>query len=261
MKRVMTALLAIVGIYLVYAAFLTLIHPRLIYPFFPEPTRLPDFRPVELTAADGEEVTLQIAEGDGQTVVFFMGNAGALTYFAESLALHRSAGRRVVALEYRGGAGRPGRPSEKALKSDALLAVDHALQFGDPVVLHGYSLGTGLAVHAAARREVDAVILEAPFSSMCRLMTRASFLPACVMPFVQRWNSVQDAPRLDAPVLILHGARDRLIPSGESVALDAALPNSKRLVIEGADHFDVGLTFSSRRAIEDFIGSLLRERK
>ncbi|MBT8424208.1 MAG: hypothetical protein HKP29_14975 [Silicimonas sp.] len=253
MKRVVSgALILLVG-YLAWAALMTWAHPRLIYPFFPDPVDLPGFREVGVAMPDGTEIALQVSEGEGPTILYFMGNAGALQLFADSLAAHQGQGRRVVALEYRGGGGRPGTPSEAALKRDALAAADHALSYGDPVVIHAYSLGSGLAVHVAARRTVAGLILEAPFSRLCALMARAAFLPACIMPLVQRWDTLGDAPDVSAPVLILHGANDRLIPPANSVALDAALGRSRRVVVEGADHLDIGLNGRTWREIVDFM--------
>lgn len=253
MKGVLATVFLVLAGYLAWAALMTWAHPRLIYPFFAEPFDTPGFREIRQTMPDGTEIALRVSDGEGPTILYFMGNAGALQLFASSLNVHRAQGRRVVALEYRGGGGRPGTPSEVLLKADALVAADRALSYGDPVVIHAYSLGTGLAVHVAARRPVAGLILEAPFSRLCELMARAAFLPACVMPLVQRWNSLADAPDVTAPVLILHGANDRLIPPGRSVALDAALDRSRRVVIEGADHLDIGLNGQTWREIRDFL--------
>lgn len=252
----MTLAALILAAYAAWGGLMIWAHPSLIYPFFPDETDLPGFRPTTLTASDGTEIAVQVSAGQGPTILYFMGNAGALQAFAGPLAQYQSRGHRIVALEYRGGAGRPGRASEAALKSDALVAAGHAASHGDPLVLHGYSLGTGLALHVAAEHPVAGVILEAPFSRLCTLMTRAALLPACVMPLVQKWNTLAVAPSVTAPVLILHGADDRLIPPKASVALDEALPRSRRLIIEGADHLDIALRAETWHEIDGFLGGL-----
>lgn len=252
----MTFAALIIGAYVLWAGLMIWAHPSLIYPFFPDRTDLPGFRQETLTADDGTEIAVQVSEGQGPTILYFMGNAGALQAFGGPLAQYRARGHRIVALEYRGGAGRPGRASETVLKSDALAAASHAASHGDPVVLHGYSLGTGLALHVASERAVAGVILEAPYSRLCTLMARAALLPACAMPMVQKWNSLAIAPSVTAPVLILHGENDRLIPPQSSVALDNALPRSRRLIIEGADHLDIGLRPDTWREIDGFLTDL-----
>lgn len=256
MRRVLAGASILLALYLVWAALMVWAHPRLIYPFFQDRTDLPGFRQVTEVMPDGTEIAWQVSDGVGPTILYFMGNAGALNAFGPSLARHQSAGRRVVALEYRGGAGRPGVPSEAALKADALRAADHALAYGDPVVVHGYSLGTGLAIHVAARRKVAGAVLEAPYSRLCALMARAAYLPACHMPFVQRWDTLADARDVVAPVLMLHGAEDRLIPPAQADALDAALAASRRVIVDGADHQTIGLAGESWREIEAHLADL-----
>lgn len=256
MRRVLTFAFILLALYLVWAVCLIWAHPRLIYPFFADRTDLQGFEQVAEVMPDGTEVALQVSDGEGPTILYFMGNAGALNAFGPSLVRHQAAGRRIVALEYRGGAGRPGKPSEQVLKADALFAADHALAYGDPVVAHGYSLGTGLAVHVAARREVLGAILEAPYSRLCALMSRAAYLPACFMPFVQRWDTLADAGDVSAPVLMLHGGKDRLIPSEWGDALGAALSASRRVIVEGADHQTIGLAAETWREIEGFFAEL-----
>ena len=235
MKR---GLLLIAGLYALYAVVMVAMHPGFIYPFLQNDKVLQGFERVELTAEDGTKVSVQEAERDGPIVLYFMGNGGAVSAFGQPLRTHLLAGRHVIALEYRGGGGRSGSPSEAALKSDAMLAADWALGRGKRVVVHGYSLGSGLAVHVAKHRNVAAMILEAPYDRLCSLMTRTALLPACLLPGVQKWDTLADASHVTAPVLILHGQSDRIIPPERSIALAQTLPTVERQVLDGAAHFD-----------------------
>ena len=101
-------------------------------------------------------------------------------------------------------------------------------------------MGTGLAQYVAAERDVAAVILDAPYVKMCELMTRQSYLPACYMPFVQKWNSAALVPRLSAPVLVQHGTADQLIPVQHGKRLSdlmkAAGLDVTLHMVEGASH-------------------------
>lgn len=201
------------GTYLLYATIMVLAHPRFIYPFGPDAFDAAEFRQEVVTERD---VALAIHEGTtDEAVLFFMGNGGALAYFTYTLNAHVAAERHLYAVEYPGGGGIPGTPSEVGLKADALAAYDWiAARHDGPIVVHGYSMGTGLAQYVAARREVSAIILDAPFVKMCTLMTRASWLPACWLPFVQKWNSAALIPEISAPVLIQHGQDDQMIAPG-----------------------------------------------
>ncbi|WP_123640540.1 alpha/beta hydrolase [Histidinibacterium lentulum] len=253
----------LLGLYLLYALAASLMVPAAIYPFFPDPGRIDGFESVRVEREDGSALELLVTEGPegAPAVLYFMGNAGSLAAFAPILARHRAAGRSVVAMTYRGGGGTEGRPSEAGLKADALTAHDAVaaiLPGHGPLVVEGYSLGTGLALHVAARREVDGVILAAPYGRLCRLMTRRSGVPACLVPWIDRWRSDRDASELTVPVLMLHGDEDVLIPPGEGLRLAATLPEGvgrfERLA--GVGHNDLTAARDYWPTVEGFIAGL-----
>lgn len=239
-------LLTLVAAYLVYAGVMVWLHPRFIYPFQPDDVVLDGFERVQLAGADGTPIYVQERKGSGPVVLYYMGNAGALTLFETAFAPHIAADRHIIALEYRGGAGRPGVQSESVLKSDALIAADYALAFGRPTVAHGYSLGTGLATHVAAARPLAGVVLVAPYDRLCKLLSARSYLPACILPFVQTWRSIDAAREVTAPIYVLHGTEDTLIAPHYSEAF-SALPTATRRLIDGAGHADIG-SFASYQA-------------
>jgi fermentation-respiration switch protein FrsA (DUF1100 family) len=215
-------LLMLGGIYLAYAVLMVLVHPQFLYPFGADPFDNPEFRQERVSDRD---VAMASVQGDDPlAVLYFMGNGGALAYFTNTLDAHQDAGRTLAAMEYPGGGGIAGTPSEVGLKADALAAYDWlAAQHDGPIVVHGFSMGTGLAIHVGASRSVDAIVLDAPYAKMCALMTKASWLPACLMPGVQKWNSAADVPALTAPVLIQHGTADQLIPISNGQRLAAIM--------------------------------------
>lgn len=243
--------------YAAYAAVMIAMHPRLIYPFQPDDRVLDGFTRVRLSGSDDIPVFVQERRGSGPMVLYFMGNAGAVPFFEGAFAGHIAADRHVIALEYRGGGGRPGTPAERLLKADALVAAEYAAGFGKPLIVQGFSLGAALAIHVASRHEVAKVVLTSPFDSLCRLMAARSWLPACVLPFVQRWRVLDAAGEIAAPVLVLHGAEDRLIPPRYSAGFaDFALV--ERVLIKGAGHNDIGGYPDYKAAITRFLEPLDR---
>lgn len=242
--------------YGIYAITMIVLHPRFIYPFQPDDRVLPGFERVELTGSDGAPVFIQERHGSGPVVLYFMGNAGALPMFEVAFETHVKADRQIIALEYRGGGGRPGQPSEAIMKSDALTAADYALNTQKPIIVQGFSLGTGLATYVAANRAVDRVILTAPYERLCKLMAARSWLPACLLPFVQKWHSFDEAGLSAAPILVLHGSRDTLIPNQFSEAF-ATLPGAQRIVISGAGHNDLTSFPEYHASLDAFVEPLV----
>ena len=234
----MKTLFGLLALYAAYAAVMVWLHPRFIYPFQSDETVLPGFSRVEVgVAEDGIRLSVQERRADGPIVLYFMGNAGALPLFESAFDRHIAAGRHVIAMEYRGGGGRPGQPSERQLKADAIQVAQYALDQDKTIVIQGYSLGTGLALHVAARRDFAGVILTAPYDRICRLMASASYLPACWLP-VQRWSSIDDIGSVSAPILVLHGSEDSIIPPRYSKAFETTA--KRRVIIPGAAHSDIG---------------------
>ncbi|MBD3662977.1 alpha/beta hydrolase [Sulfitobacter aestuariivivens] len=257
------AIIALICAALLYAGLMIWLHPRILYPFRSDRFSAPEFEARLVQVQGAEPIEIQLSEGrkGAPVVLYFMGNVGSLVYFEPMLAHHVSRDRTVVGMTFRGAGGVPGQSSERTLKRDALAVADHvrALYPDAPLVVQGYSLGTGLAVHVAARRAVDGVILSAPFDALCRLMAKRSGLPACLLP-VQRWRTDRDAPMVRAPVLVQHGTGDRVIPFVSGMRLvghfeDAGVPLTFG-ALQGARHGDMMSFPEHQTRIDNFIFGL-----
>lgn len=209
--------------------------------YFPDTRRtpptaagLPQAEEVVLTSSDGEKLIAWVVapHGDKPVVLYFHGNGGALNLRAARLAWLVADGTGLVALSYRGYGGSTGRPDESGLMLDAAVAYEFAAARYAParIVLWGKSLGTAVAVALAAEHQVGGLILEAPFTS-------AADVGAAFVPFVPvRWL-IKDAFRSDrciarvkAPILVLHGERDRVVPIRFGERLFALANEPKRFV-------------------------------
>ena len=174
---------------------------------------------VALATPDGETLVLWFspARGDRPTILFLHGNAGEIADRTDRFAFYQARGYGVAFLSWRGYGGSTGAPSEAGLLTDAKAAYDHLRARGIPpdrIVLIGESLGTGHAVITAASNPVAAVVLEAPYSAAVDIARRAyPWLPVGLL-MKDQYRSRDHIAAINAPLLILHGARDRVIPQG-----------------------------------------------
>jgi len=246
-----TLLLVGASIYLALVAVMYLAQRSLMY--FPETVRtapaqagLPEAEEIVLDTADGERlIAWHIAPRGNQAIVlYFHGNGGALRYRVDRYRALTQDGTGLVALSYRGYGGSSGRPSEDGLIEDARAAYAFAAARYPAArfVLWGESLGGALAIAVAVEKPVTRLVLEAPFLS-------AAAIAGSAYPFMPvRWL-MKDQFRSDlrirnvtAPVLIVHGERDDVVPIESGERLYALVTAPKRFLrIAGAGHEDLGM--------------------
>lgn len=182
--------------------------------------------------------------------------APALIYFggnAEDVAgnvatLGAALPQRVVYLvNYRGYGGSGGTPTERGLcaDSEAVFDVVRRRHPAGAIAVMGRSLGSGVAVHLAAARDVERLVLVTPFDSMVAV-AREHFrwLPVALL-VRDRYASADTirSGRVRAPALIVIAGDDEVIPARRGAALAAAFPAQqlRTLRIEAATHNGIDL--------------------
>jgi len=250
MESLVKIAIAVVLIYVVLVAGCTIIQRSLMY--FPSgdlPTPAdagaPAFEVVTLATDDGLELTSWYAPpAPGRAViVYFQGNGGHIAHRLFKVRAFLDAGYGVLLVGYRGYGGNPGSPSEEGLFADGRAALAFLADRDiapEATVLLGESLGTGVAVYLASRQPVAAVILEAPFTSAAAVGQRAyPFLPVNQLIY-DRFDSESRIGQVTAPVLIVHGRRDGVIPVDFGEALFAAANEPKEAhFLTNAGHNDM----------------------
>ena len=182
----------------------------------PAQAGLPQADETTLTTSDGQRIVAwHVAPHSGKPViVYFHGNGGSLRDRAERFRKLIKAGLGLVAIDYRGYGGSSGSPSERGLIADgeAAYAFAAARYPARQLALWGESLGAGVAVALAAAKPVGRVILEAPFTSAAAVAARHYwFLPVGLL-MKDQFRSDERIGKVTAPVLILHGMQDQVIP-------------------------------------------------
>lgn len=225
--------------------------------------------PAEVGLGDMREVAIETADGlrlvawhrpptqeGAPTVVLFHGNAGNIAGRAFKARLFLDAGYGLLLVEYRGFGGNPGAPDEAGLYEDGRAALDFLSGegvAGASLVLYGESLGSGVAVQMASEREVGALVLEAPFTSADDVGAAAyPFLPVRLL-IKDHFASVEKIGAVAAPLLIVHGERDRTVPVALGKRLLAAANEPKEgLFIPQANHMTL-YDYGAGAAVLDFL--------
>ena len=216
--RSAVTLLVLVGLtYLGLCAFMFATQRSQIY--FPTPaTTHPHARVLQLPS-DGEQVKVWNVPRPGSlALIYFGGNAedtaGNIDDFSLAFPDHS-----LYIANYRGYGGSTGRPSERALLADALALHDHVRDRHEDVVVMGRSLGSGVAVHVASERPVDALVLVTPYDSLVNVArAHFPFLPVGLL-MRDRYDSAAWAARVTEPVFVVIAADDQIIPRARSDAL------------------------------------------
>lgn len=213
---------------------------RLMY--FPDRTRTP---PTSVGLSNVEEVTITAPDGariinwwgkakpGKPTLLYFHGNGGALVERTPRFERFMAEGWGVFMMSYRGYGGSDGSPTEADNIADAIRAYDYLAGQGlrpADIVLYGESLGTGVAAQVAAQKRAAGLVLEAPYTSTVAVgALQYPYLPVAAGMF-DRYETDRIIAAIDMPLLVLHGARDGVIPVGMGRKLIELAKEPKRIV-------------------------------
>jgi fermentation-respiration switch protein FrsA (DUF1100 family) len=152
--------------------------------------------------------------------VFFHGNAETIDDSIGHAEMYNRLGWAVLLPEYRGYGRSGGRPGQGAMVRDAVAFLDMVRARADidnsRIVLHGRSIGGGVACAVAAERTPAGLILESTFTSLASFCWKFGVPPVlCSNPY--RNDAVVRG--LEAPVLVMHGTMDDIVPVAHGRAL------------------------------------------
>jgi fermentation-respiration switch protein FrsA (DUF1100 family) len=208
----------------------------------PEAVGLPEASERVLKTADGEQLVTWYAKAKPEmpTILYFHGNAGNLSDRRDRMRNFIDHGLGVLMMAYRGYSGSTGDPTEANNITDAKSAYDVLLGDGlnpGDIFIYGESLGAAVAVALAAKRQVRAVILDSPFTSLVK-RARLSYpwLPVGLL-LKDRYMSDIIVKSVHVPLLVVHGEADEVTPVSMGRALFAnANPPKELITLPGAGH-------------------------
>jgi fermentation-respiration switch protein FrsA (DUF1100 family) len=264
--------LSLAGLFLVaYAAataYLYVYQDELLFPDRPTSTKTP------LTAGFADFSTVQLAVGQEKSEAWFIPNArergvvllshGNGQTMGERLEMAKAfheLGFSIFLYEYGGYWNSTGEPSETRCYDDARAAWKYLTEdrnyTEDKILLFGESMGTAPSVELARTNAPGAIVLLSPFTSMAAIASDLYPLVPMNLLLRHRFDNVAKVPKITAPLLILHGVDDTIVPFSHGQKLYQLANNPKELVRLHGDHAafyqDMG---AFKGAVKDFVDPL-----
>ncbi len=174
-----------------------------------------------------------------RAVLFFHGNGGEALdrSWVDELVPTRDL---LILAEYPGYGASAGKPTQPAILQHAEYVLEQVrAQFGTlPVTVVGESLGSAVAGYLAGKGKADRVAFISPFSSMCDLAKKHYPLLPTRFLLKDRFDLLDFAKTANAPVRIIHGTLDDLVPieQGREVYQAYQGPDKQFTEIPGFGH-------------------------
>lgn len=250
-KKIQSFLLLLLLLYLGFVALLFFLQRNFLYfpnTEKPDITQAPWAEPIRVQTIDG--LTLHAwwkapKSSNEPLVILFHGNAGHIEHRIDKAQKYISQGYGLILAEYRGYGGNPAQPSEYGLYNDARAYIDWAVREAQiplaRIVLHGASLGSGVATQMATEYNLKALILEAPFYSVLSMAQhRYPFIPFMKILVQDPYRNDLKINTLHMPVLIGLGEKDNIVPAkfGQRLFEKASEPKEIRIYPQ-ASHTDL----------------------
>jgi fermentation-respiration switch protein FrsA (DUF1100 family) len=193
------------------------------------------------------------------------GNAGNIIHRLENLVELYRLGFSVLLFDYRGYGRSDGKPSELGLYRDAqgayLFVTEQRAVPRQRLVVFGRSLGSIVAADLVSRRPAAGLILESTFPSVAAVARLTYFGAAGYWLLGAKFNLLERLSFISAPILLIHGDRDSIIPLAlGKIVFDAAPQPKEFYLVPGADHNDLyrigGPAYFQR--LKQFVGKVVR---
>lgn len=232
--------------YIIFCAVMYLLQEKLIF----HPDKLEstyhfnfkqDFEEISFQSEDGVKINgvLFKASNPEGAILYLHGNRGSLRDCGHRAPIYTSLKQDIFMIDYRGyGKSEGGIFSEEQFYADVQLAYDKLKERyqENQITIIGYSVGTASAAMLAANNHPRQLILHAPYFSLLDLTERRfPMIPTSMLKY--KFQTNQFIGKVEAPITIFHGDKDRVIYYGSSLKLQKMFRPKDRLVtLHGLGH-------------------------
>lgn len=183
---------------------------------------------------------------DAPTLLYFYGGNESILSVTEITQGYNTSGVNVFILSMRGYDGNPGKPSFATMLSDAQALFPLVTEwlakkeYSGPLFILGRSIGSIVAVETALNSNdtVKGIIIESGINGTESFLKALGVDPGLLnFPEEEGFNIIEKIEQIKIPTMILHGAKDTLVPIAEAENLQSSCgARSKQFfVIPGAE--------------------------
>ncbi len=210
------------------------------------------------------------ADAKAPEVLFFNGNGMTILHTDRFYRAPAALGPSVTVYDYRGYGFSRGTASLINFREDGLRAYDALVKTapGGRVVVYGASMGTAVAAYVASQRPLAGLVLGMPIASAEEELPvygqLVGFTPtqlAMTTPSAEAssiFGETALVKRSNAPLLVLGGSDDNVVPVQQAREVFAASPSAKKkiVVVPGAGHNDVILSSAAMMSVSEMLTQL-----
>lgn len=252
MSRAIKLLSQITVCYILATIIVFLVSDRSIF-VPPSPSYKDSDQIIKLTTANGKKISAEFFPNPyaKYVVLYSHGNSVDIQMITPFLRQLHTWGFAAISYDYEGYGTSEGHSSEQATYRDINAVYDYLIKIHkykpEHIILYGRSLGSGPTIELATHKQVAGVILEGAFVSAYRVVT---YLP--IFAF-DKFNNIAKINQIHAPLMLIHGTADEVVPFWHAQALYATYNGTKHhLWLKNGLHNDT--TYRKNEYREAFLG-------
>jgi len=245
-------LLTLIFGYIAIGALLYSFQDKLLY--HPTPNIKTDYDGMVLHEKGADVYVHILNPGHKNAILYFGGNGESMAKSSDYIA-QQFPEFTCYLMDYRGYGSSTGKASQTAIFSDALALYDTVKQKHERISIGGRSLGTGVAVYVAARREVSKLALITPYDSIADVAQGRYPMYPVLLLLKDTYNSLSFVPKIKAKTFIILAEEDKVIPRKYSQKLINAFKKEQLKVdmILHRGHNDISDDARYYKIMQDFM--------
>lgn len=193
----------------------------------PSPSYTDDDQIIKLTTSKGKKISAVLFPNPyaKYIVLYSHGNSVDMQMITPFLRALHDWGFAAISYDYEGYGTSEGSPGEQATYQDITAVYNYLINVlkyrPEQIIIYGRSLGSGPSIELATHKPVAGVILEGAFVSTYRVVT---YWP--IFAF-DKFNNIAKINEIHAPLMLIHGTADEVVPFWHAQALYATYNGTK----------------------------------